>query len=335
MARVLLVDHDFAALEALSRLVRFSRHECARASTGSDGIRIAREFDPDVTALDLRLPDMSGIDLIRDLRAIMPFVACIIVTEHWSRRDMLDGFRAGACDWLDKPVFADDLAAAIKRALAARPHDAVRSPDLIAPEPHAMMRLAEASVLFIGSKRDERTLYFLGRAIGHASGCLRNWCATADLKAKRFRDFTRALRVVYQLQQRPELKEANLLEIIDDRTFRKFRLESGGSDSRLPHTVSEFLDRQQFLEDPDFIAAVRTALHSIECANRSKTRGSLGPTTNSKQANRFGTQHSNPNMTSVEISRRLPEGARTDHSLDTNVSFISISVRKTPLTTRT
>jgi hypothetical protein len=179
---------------------------------------------------------------------------------------MLEGLRSGACDWLDKPLFIEDLTAAIARALLGRQRKEIEALTPPVTEAHAVKRLAKASVMFIGSRQDERTLYCVGRAVGHASGCLRNWCRIADIKAMRFRDFTRALRAVYQLQERPQLKETNMLEIIDERTIRKFRLKSGGSANHLPNRLHDFLTHQRFLSDPVFISAVRSELESCRAS---------------------------------------------------------------------
>jgi DNA-binding response OmpR family regulator len=270
MARILLIDDDPIALNTIQPLLGFAHHTCAGALNGSDGIRVAEAFDPDVAVVDLMLPDMSGLDLIRELRQRLVRLVCIIATGHWSRDAMLEGLRVGACDWLDKPLFIEDLTAAITRALLGRQRKEIQA--LVPPvtEAHAVKRLAQASVMFIGSRRDERTLYSVGRAVGHASGCLRNWCRAADINARRFRDFTRALRAVYQLELKPQLKEANVLEIIDERTIRRFRLNSGGAGNALPHCVHDFLDRQQFLADPDFLDAVRVEIESRVCTDCSR-----------------------------------------------------------------
>jgi hypothetical protein len=75
-----------------------------------------------------------------------------------------------------------------------------------------MMRLADPVMLLIPAKADTPTLDLFGREVGHAAGCLRNWCEAAKLDAKSYRDFSRGARAVYRLQEDPSENDANLLD---------------------------------------------------------------------------------------------------------------------------
>ena len=77
-----------------------------------------------------------------------------------------------------------------------------------------------------------------------------------------FRDFSRALRAVWRLEAGRGEREANLLDIVDDRTLRKLR-RCGGTSDRLPASVDAFLSRQSLISAPAFVAAVRTVLASL------------------------------------------------------------------------
>ena len=80
MARVLLVDDDPGAIATIGPLLRLAHHEFAGALTGRDGVRLASEFDPDVALIDLSLPDISGIEVMRALRVHTPWTACVVIT---------------------------------------------------------------------------------------------------------------------------------------------------------------------------------------------------------------------------------------------------------------
>jgi hypothetical protein len=69
--------------------------------------------------------------------------------------------------------------------------------------------------------------------VNHSDGCLRNWCDTAKVRPKQFRDFTRALRAVHLLAANPAWLEANVLDTVDPRTLEKFRVKCGGTSDRL------------------------------------------------------------------------------------------------------
>src|SRR5688572_26722974 len=108
--------------------------------------------------------------------------------------------------------------------------------------------------------RDTALLRGVGRQVGHSAGCLRNWCRAANIQARSFRDFVRALRAVYRLEFERSATDTNVLEIIDNRTLTKFRTKSGGTSHRFPFTVRDFLARQHFVNDADFVDAVRRAI---------------------------------------------------------------------------
>ena len=82
---------------------------------------------------------------------------------------------------------------------------------------------------YISSSRDHRRLRLMGLHVGEAAGTIKNWCETAHLEANTFRDFTRAFRAVYRLQHEHGAREEGLLDIVDARSLRKFRVRSGGT----------------------------------------------------------------------------------------------------------
>jgi DNA-binding response OmpR family regulator len=113
---VLLIEDD-AELRRALRLsledVGFTVHE---AATGAQGISGVRTLDPDVVLLDLRLPDLHGFDVCRELRAQGP-VPIIIVTAHDDPHDLVAGLEAGADDYVTKPVHSKGLTARIRALL--------------------------------------------------------------------------------------------------------------------------------------------------------------------------------------------------------------------------
>jgi hypothetical protein len=218
------------------------------------------------------------------LRTLTSKVRCVIVSDQATLEALREALRFGACDWLDEPFSDGDLLDAVKRALPQPNDNDVRHPQLLQQKPHAASRLADAAIAFIEAPEDRPTLRLLGRAIGHASGCLRNWCHTAGLKARSYRDFVRALRAVYRLEHEPSAREANLLEIVDNRTLKKFVAMSGGLGLQLPRSVTAFVEQQRFIRDPAFLAAVSTTLRLFgscvvegQVSSRSSGADSHGP----------------------------------------------------------
>jgi DNA-binding response OmpR family regulator len=91
------------------------------ATTGEDALRLAREALPDCAVIDLRLPDMSGWDLCREIRKPQPgdSVAIIMLTPEVSKLCAENSAKAGCHAWLAHPMHADDLARTVRQVLNA------------------------------------------------------------------------------------------------------------------------------------------------------------------------------------------------------------------------
>ncbi|HEX5808314.1 MAG TPA: response regulator, partial [Anaerolineales bacterium] len=90
------------------------------ARTGKEGLKKIREFRPDLVLLDLQLPDMLGLDVLRELEKEDQRVPAILMTAHGSEQVAVDAFRLGIQDYLSKPVDPERLKQAIARILSQR-----------------------------------------------------------------------------------------------------------------------------------------------------------------------------------------------------------------------
>ena len=181
MPRVVVIDDDPELVDGSVRILELEGFEATGAQTGEAGVRLVIQEKPDVALVDLRLPDIDGIEVLRRIHAAHAGTACVVVTGFADVGSTVEAMRLGACSVVDKPVFADQLVQVVKTALATT---RAAGPDLALqpPEPHAMARLASVSVRLIAWRADTPTLHLLGRAVGHAPGCLRNWCRTAGVR---------------------------------------------------------------------------------------------------------------------------------------------------------
>jgi DNA-binding NarL/FixJ family response regulator len=259
VARVLLIDEDTTTRAEIRDILRPTGHWFQCVVTGREGLRAIGDCDAQIVLISLALPDMPGIECLRHVRSHTPWIAGVILSRLPVFEAAKEALRIGASDWLDKPVRRDELLDAIKRVSTDHRHSA-GGLQLRPEKPHAAARLAAAAVAFIEATEDAPTLERFGREVGHSLGCIRNWCSVAAMKSKSFCDFSRALRSVYRLQHRPTMKQTNVLEIVDRRTFKRFVARSGGRNFQLPLAVDDFIERQSFIEEPDFLIAVRRAL---------------------------------------------------------------------------
>ncbi|MBX6391367.1 MAG: response regulator transcription factor, partial [Frankia sp.] len=116
MARVLLIEDDVAIRVPLLRSLREAGHAINTAHTAMDGLRAAMADRPELVVLDLGLPDLDGLELLRMLRAVSQ-VPVIISTARDDEREIVRALDAGADDYVVKPFTAAQLDARIRAVL--------------------------------------------------------------------------------------------------------------------------------------------------------------------------------------------------------------------------
>ena len=115
MARILIVDDAPDVSAAFGRYLERTGHDVLRAGTGAEAIAVVESEHPAVVLLDLKLPDMTGFDVLERTREHRPVV--IIVTGHGDVALAVQAMQAGAESFLTKPVDLTHLGAAVDRAL--------------------------------------------------------------------------------------------------------------------------------------------------------------------------------------------------------------------------
>jgi len=116
MHALLFIEDDDQIRLALRLALEDEGYEVREAADGMSGLAAFRESEVDLVLLDLRLPDMSGFDVCRSLRATS-IVPIIIITAQTDTHDLVAGLEAGADDYVTKPVVPKELAARIRALL--------------------------------------------------------------------------------------------------------------------------------------------------------------------------------------------------------------------------
>src|SRR5438105_9334890 len=118
MANLLLIDDDPDLLpDQMRQVFPAPAHRVEIAPTGIEGLERARDGRPDVILLDLRLPDQSGLDVLRQLRQIDARIPVVLVTVTRSADSAIEAMRQGAYDYLLKPLDLQKLDHVIGEAL--------------------------------------------------------------------------------------------------------------------------------------------------------------------------------------------------------------------------
>ncbi|MCR2791483.1 response regulator transcription factor [Microbacterium sp. zg.Y625] len=117
MTRILVVDDEPHIAALLSRALTAEGHSVEVADNGNDALARAADPDVDLVLLDVGLPGMDGIEVLRRLRALGSIVPVIILTARSGTRDTVDGLDAGANDYVPKPFVVAELLARVRSRL--------------------------------------------------------------------------------------------------------------------------------------------------------------------------------------------------------------------------
>jgi two-component system response regulator AtoC len=116
-ARVLIVDDEPSSLELLEVYLAEKGYDIVCAVNGRECLQQLDKADPRVIVLDVRLPDMNGLDILREIKKRKDPPHVIIVTAFHDMETTIRAMKFGAFDYIPKPIDVDDLEAAIERAV--------------------------------------------------------------------------------------------------------------------------------------------------------------------------------------------------------------------------
>lgn len=112
--RVLFIDDDEAILKTFCAYFEHEGHEALRANSGEAGIRIWKESKPDVTVVDMAMPEVSGFDVLQELRGDGAMI--IVLTAFGDIKSAMTAMKLGAESFLTKPVEMEHLVHAVESA---------------------------------------------------------------------------------------------------------------------------------------------------------------------------------------------------------------------------
>jgi DNA-binding response OmpR family regulator len=120
VARILIVDDEPEMVRGLEDNLRFEGYQTLSATNGADGLSLALQEGPDLVLLDIMMPQLSGWDVLRGLRAKQLDIPVIMLTARGEEVDRVLGLELGADDYVTKPFSLRELLARV-RAVLRRP----------------------------------------------------------------------------------------------------------------------------------------------------------------------------------------------------------------------
>jgi two-component system NarL family response regulator len=119
---VLLVDDNRLMLEGLQNLLEVHNIEVAGvAFNGLEAIELAREVEPDIILMDIRMPRCDGLTATRLIKSEMPEVKIIVLTTSTEDNDLFEAIKSGACGYLLKSIDTDELLEALNQVQQGTP----------------------------------------------------------------------------------------------------------------------------------------------------------------------------------------------------------------------
>jgi two-component system response regulator HydG len=120
MSRILLIDDDPGVRDSMERMLRTAGYAVQSVPTGEEGFELARGGGFDVILSDMRMPGISGLDILRKLRDVRVDAAFIIMTGFGTVDTAVEAMKLGAVDFVQKPFFRDELLMRVRSATERR-----------------------------------------------------------------------------------------------------------------------------------------------------------------------------------------------------------------------
>jgi two-component system, OmpR family, response regulator len=112
--RVLVVDDEVNIAELISMALRYEGWQVAMAHTGTSAVSTAKDQLPDAVVLDMMLPDIDGLEVLRRMRTSLPDVPVVFLTARDAVEDRIAGLTAGGDDYVTKPFSLEELVARLR-----------------------------------------------------------------------------------------------------------------------------------------------------------------------------------------------------------------------------
>ncbi|MDD5067000.1 MAG: response regulator [bacterium] len=120
MVSILIVDDETGIRELLKKILLNSAYQVYTAESGLGALEKVKEGGVDIVLLDLLLPDMNGVEILKRIKELNPFIEVLMISGHGTIKDGVETIKAGAYDFIQKPFDINLLLAVVTRAIKHR-----------------------------------------------------------------------------------------------------------------------------------------------------------------------------------------------------------------------
>jgi len=119
-SNILIIDDEEVVLDSCTLILKNGAYKIATATNGRSGLDLIKEFQPDLIYVDLKMPGISGIEVIEKIRDIDPTIVVIVITGFATVGSAIEAMKNGAYDFLPKPFTPDEFRLITQRGLDKR-----------------------------------------------------------------------------------------------------------------------------------------------------------------------------------------------------------------------
>ena len=118
--KILIVDDEKGLRFGTQRLLEDEGFDVDTAENGVEGIKLGTTYDYDVAVIDMKMPDIDGLDVLREIKKANPATVCFIATAYASYDTAIESTRLGALSYIPKPFTPDELLNQVQQGLKQR-----------------------------------------------------------------------------------------------------------------------------------------------------------------------------------------------------------------------
>jgi len=115
--KALVIDDESIVLDSVSRILKDDNFKVDTSLSGLEGLTRAVEGPYDIVLTDLRMPDLGGMRVLRDIKRAKPSLPVVMITGYGSVKTAVQAMKLGAAEYIQKPFSPEELSAAVKSAL--------------------------------------------------------------------------------------------------------------------------------------------------------------------------------------------------------------------------
>jgi len=116
-SKILLVDDETEFVSTLAERLNLRGFDVNVATDGESAIQIVEESQPNLIILDLKMPGLGGLEVLKQVKEINPDIKVILLTGHGSTKEGIEGMNLGASDYLMKPINIEELIPKMQEAI--------------------------------------------------------------------------------------------------------------------------------------------------------------------------------------------------------------------------